>query len=84
MSEEKKHVEMPPDREHLDFLTSIILFIVCAVAIILSIGYWKKLGGEFYASPGFMPTIISGALLVMAVTQFALYVGWQKMKFIQQ
>ena len=70
LSEDNKHVAMPPDREHLDFLTSIILFIVCVVAIILSMGYWKKLGGAFYASPGFMPTIIAGALIIMAITLF--------------
>ena len=40
------------------------------VAIILSMGYWKKLGGAFYASTGFMPTIIAGALIIMAITLF--------------
>lgn len=71
MSEQKKRVEMPPDREHLDFLTSIILFAVSVAAIILSLGYWRDLGGEFYASPGFMPTIIAAFLLVMAAILFS-------------
>ncbi len=70
LSEDNKHVAMPPDREHLDFLTSILLFVVCVAAIILSMGYWKQLGGAFYASPGFMPTIISAFLLVMSVVLF--------------
>ena len=71
MSEQKKHVDMPPDREHLDFLTSILLFAVSVAAIILSFGYWRAVGGEFYASPGFMPTIIAAFLLVMAAILFA-------------
>lgn len=68
MADGKKQIDMPPDREHLDFLTAIILLIVSVAAIILSLGYWRDLGGEFYASPGFMPTIIAAFLIVMAVT----------------
>lgn len=71
MADEKKHIDMPPDREHLDFLTAIILLVVSVAAIILSLGYWRDLGGEFYASPGFMPTIIAAFLLVMAAILFA-------------
>jgi len=70
MSDEKKNVQLPEGKEHLDFLTSIVLFIICIAAIILSIGYWKKSGVIFYASPGFMPIIISVGLALMSVIQF--------------
>ena len=42
MADEKKHIDMPPDREHLDFLTAIILLVVSVAAIILSLGYWRR------------------------------------------
>lgn len=59
---------MPPDKEHLDFVTAIVLLAVCVLVLVLSMGYWKKIGGEFYASPGFMPSVIAGGLAVMALT----------------
>lgn len=70
MSEEKKHPELPPEKEHLDFLTSIILFIISVSAIVISIGYWKRSGEVFYASPGFMPVIIASCLVLMSVILF--------------
>ncbi len=70
MSDEKKPVQLPEGKEHLDFLTSIVLFIICIAAIILSVGYWKASKAVFYASPGFMPIIIASGLALMSVIQF--------------
>lgn len=55
------------NKAQLDFITSVVLLVVCVCAIIASIGYWRGVGGKFFASPGFMPIIISGALSLMAV-----------------
>lgn len=58
------HIE---EKQHLDFLTSIVMLIVSISAIIASIGYWRQVGGKFYASPGFMPAMICGALVLMSL-----------------
>ena len=60
----QEHTE---DRSHLDFLTAIILLVISVATIITSIGYWQKQGRLFYESTGFMPTVIGGALLLMAI-----------------
>ncbi len=68
MEQNHENKSTPVDsKAHLDFLTSIVLLLVCAGAIVTSLGYWKKLGGNFYASPGFMPVIICSALSFMAI-----------------
>ena len=70
MSDEKKSVQLPEGKEHLDFLTSIVLFAICIAAIILSVGYWKASKAAFYASPGFMPIIVSSGLALLSAIQF--------------
>lgn len=70
MPDEKKPVQLPEGKEHLDFLVSIILFVICIAAIILSVGYWKASKTVFYASAGFMPILIAGGLALMSVIQF--------------
>ena len=60
-------VEDDSARAHLDFLTSIILIIISIAVIITSIGYWQRQKLPFYESAGFMPILISGGLLIMAV-----------------
>ncbi len=55
------------DKAHLDFLTSVVLLVVSISAAITSLGYWREIGGKFYASPGFMPIIICSALAFMAL-----------------
>lgn len=52
---------------HLDFLTALILIGVSIAVIITSIGYWQRQKLPFYESAGFMPILISGGLLIMAV-----------------
>ena len=54
--------------EHLDFITSIVLMLVCAGVAFTAYGYYVKSGKAFYASPGFMPIIISGSLFLLAVS----------------
>lgn len=67
MSEPKKPGERPENKEHLDFFTAIVLLVICVLVVVLSMGYWKKVGGVFYASPGFMPTVIAVGLAIMAI-----------------
>lgn len=56
---------------HLDFITGAVLFLICLWASVASIGYWKKMGGRFYASPGFMPILICSALGIMSLILMA-------------
>jgi len=55
---------------HLDFITSIILFVVSVATIITSLGYWNEQGLKFYASAGFMPIIVAGVILVLSLMLF--------------
>lgn len=70
MSDDHKPVQLPEGKEHLDFLTSIVLFIISIAVIILSLGYWKASNAVFYASPGFMPILIAVGLALMSAIQF--------------
>lgn len=53
----------------LDVLTSIILIFISAIGIVLSIEYFRTSGEKFYASPGFMPTIICSVLILLNLIQ---------------
>ena len=57
--------------EHLDFITSIILMIVCIMVAYTSYGYYVKSKVIFYASPGFMPIVFAGALFVLSLALMA-------------
>lgn len=76
MEEKKSNVETTEqkdntnEKEHLDFLAGIVLFIISVSAIIASIGYWKKQGVLFYASAGFMPIIVCSVLLLLSIFLF--------------
>lgn len=52
---------------HLDFLTALVLIAVAIAVIITSIGYWQRQRLPFHESAGFMPVLIAGGLLVMAL-----------------
>ena len=54
--------------EHLDFITSIVLMLVCIGVIVTAHGYYVKSGKAFYASPGFMPIIIAGSLFLLSLS----------------
>ena len=55
------------DMKHLDFITSLVVMAVAIYTAVMAYGYYIDSGKEFYASPGFMPTIIAGALFLLAV-----------------
>ena len=55
------------DMKHLDFITSIVIMGISVFTAVTAYGYYIKSQKEFYASPGFMPTIIAGALFLLAV-----------------
>ena len=54
--------------EHLDFISSIVLMLVCIAVIVTACGYYIKSRKAFYASPGFMPIIIAGSLFLLALS----------------
>ena len=58
----------PKGMEHLDFITSLVLMVVSIITSIVSFGYYEKSRKAFYASPGFMPIIIAGALFFLALS----------------
>jgi hypothetical protein len=57
--------------EHLDFVTALVLMLVCVGSGSLAIRYYLKSKTEFYASPGFMPMIITGILFLLSVSLMA-------------
>lgn len=65
-------VQAGSPKEHLDFLTSLILIGVSVAVIITSQSYYqqqlkRRMVTTFYESTGFMPTIFAGFLLIMSV-----------------
>lgn len=70
MSQEEKSAEKIQGKEHLDFITSIILIVICITAIIASFGYYKTSRSIFYESPGFMPTVIAVSIMLCSVFMF--------------
>lgn len=62
----------PAVKAHLDFVTAIVLAIICIAAIIASYGYYKASGNLFYESPGMMPTLVASGTLICA---FILFIG---------
>jgi len=58
------------EKEHLDFIAGIILFIISVSGIGISIGYYHEQGKIFYASAGFMPIIICSVLAVLSLLLF--------------
>ena len=54
--------------EHLDFITSLVLMALSVIVSIVAYGYYEKSRKAFYASPGFMPIIICGALFFLALS----------------
>ena len=57
----------PGDMKHLDFITSIVLMALSVYVVVTAHGYYLKSRKEFYASPGFLPTIIAGAIFLLAL-----------------
>ena len=55
------------DMKHLDFITSLVVMGVAIYTAVTAYGYYVKARTQFYASPGFMPTIIAGALFLLAL-----------------
>jgi hypothetical protein len=56
------------EMKHLDFITSIVLMILSIAVIPVSYGYYEKSKKAFYASPGFVPIIIAGALFFLGLS----------------
>ena len=56
------------DMKHLDFITSLVLMAVSVYVVIESHGYYIRSRSEFSVSPAFMPTIIAGALFLLAIS----------------
>ena len=54
--------------KHLDFITSIVLMLVCIVYSVMAYGYYVKSKSPFYASPGFMPIIIAVSLFLLSLS----------------
>jgi hypothetical protein len=54
--------------EHLDFISAIVLMVLCVFSSVLALSYYVKSGKEFYASPGFMPMIIGVILFILSVS----------------
>lgn len=67
MSQEEMTDKKVQGKEHLDFITAIILIVVCIAAIVTSYGYYKSSGNIFYESPGFMPTVIATAIILCSM-----------------
>lgn len=66
--------EAHDNQGHLDFLTSLILIIVCIAIMITCQGYYqqqlkRRIVSTFYESTGFMPTVFAAFLMIMAVIQ---------------
>jgi len=55
------------DMKHLDFITSLVIMALAIYTAVTAYGYYVKSRSAFYASPGFLPTIIAGALFLLAV-----------------
>jgi len=55
------------DLKHLDFITSLVIMGVSIYTAVSAYGLYIKSRSAFYASPGFLPTIIAGALFLLAV-----------------
>ena len=58
------------DMKHLDLITSLVIMAVSIYTAVTAHGYYVDSGKAFYASPGFMPTIIAGVLFLLAVYLF--------------
>ena len=57
----------PKEMKHLDFITSLVLMGVSIYTAVEAHGFYIKSKKSFYASPGFMPAIIAGALFLLAL-----------------
>ena len=60
------------EKEHLDFLTALVLIGISIAVIVTAQSYYqqqikRKICSVFYESTGFMPTVFAGFLLVMSV-----------------
>ena len=78
VEEEKRdafgQTEAHDNQGHLDFLTSLILIVVCIVIMVTCQGYYqqqlsRRIVSSFYESTGFMPTVFAAFLMVMALIQ---------------
>jgi hypothetical protein len=58
------------DMKHLDFITSLVIMALSIYTAVTAYGYYVKSRSAFYASPGFLPTIIAGALFLLAINLF--------------
>ena len=57
----------PTDMKHLDFITSLVIMGVAIFTAIEAHSYFVRSRTHFYASPGFMPTIIAVALFLLGI-----------------
>jgi hypothetical protein len=55
------------DMKHLDFATSLVIMGVSVYTFYQSYGFYTRSRKAFYASPGFMPAIIAGALFLLGI-----------------
>ena len=58
---------VPKDMKHLDFITALVIMGISIYTTVTAYGYYIISRKEFYASPGFLPAIIAGALFLLAV-----------------
>ncbi|NOV03688.1 tripartite tricarboxylate transporter TctB family protein [Paenibacillus planticolens] len=56
--------------KHLDFITSICLFLVSVYILVDSMKMVKTVGGPIYSSPGLLPIIIGSMLMLCTVVLF--------------
>ena len=54
--------------KHIDFISSIVLMLVCVIYSVMAYGYYIKSKSVFYTSPGFMPVIIAASLFLLALS----------------
>jgi hypothetical protein len=66
-ADEAPDTAAPRDMKHLDFITSLVIMALSVFVVISAHGFYVKSRKAFYASPGFMPAIIAGALFLLAL-----------------
>ncbi|MDR2134655.1 MAG: tripartite tricarboxylate transporter TctB family protein [Treponema sp.] len=54
--------------EHLDFISALVLMVLCVFSSVLALSYYVKSKKEFYASPGFMPMLIGVILFLLSLS----------------
>ena len=67
LKEEVQEQTQPKDMKHLDFVTALVVMGVSIYTAVEAHSYYIRSRKEFYASPGFMPTIIAIALFLLSI-----------------